>query len=125
MQKVLLTAVAALALGVPTAKAGMWWILDSADGACVPATRAVNVTRNSSFASPFTLAAEMRRQGRLNAADGSTARRVHSCCGLSSRSSSAWRSASSGGRAAPGAHRLALTPAAARRDRLGIFRRRR
>jgi hypothetical protein len=67
MQKVLLTAVAALALGVPTAKAGTWWILDSADGACVPATRAVNVTRNSSFASPFTLAAEMRRQGRLNA----------------------------------------------------------
>jgi hypothetical protein len=67
MKKVLLTAAAALALGVPTAKAGTWWILDSASGACIPASRAVNATGNSAFTSPFTLAAEMRKEGRLNA----------------------------------------------------------
>jgi hypothetical protein len=56
MKKYLLAAVAALALGVPTAKAGAWWMLDSQVGRCVPTS-----------SSPFVLADEMRREGRLNA----------------------------------------------------------
>jgi hypothetical protein len=67
MKKYLLAAVAALALGAPTAKAGTWWILNSRDGACVPASWAVNTTRDRAFASPFALAAAMRSEGRLNA----------------------------------------------------------
>jgi hypothetical protein len=67
MRRVLLAVAAALALGAPTAKAGTWWILDSRDGACTPASYAVSTTGNSAFASPFTLAAEMREKGRLNA----------------------------------------------------------
>jgi len=59
MKKLLLTAVAALAFGAPVAKAGTWWIYDSAIGACVPAPAA--------YPSPFALAAEMRREGRLDA----------------------------------------------------------
>ena len=67
MKKLLLTAVAALALGAPTAKAGTWWILNTASESCVPSSYAVGVTGNRHFASPFALAAEMRQEGRLNA----------------------------------------------------------
>ena len=65
MKKLLLAAVAALALG-GTANAAMWWTLDSQDGACVLAANAARATGDPSFASPFNLAAEMRAQGRMN-----------------------------------------------------------
>jgi hypothetical protein len=66
MKRYLLAAVAALAIGAPTAKAGTWWILDSQSGTCVPASQAVHATHDPAFASPFSLAAEMREAGRLN-----------------------------------------------------------
>jgi hypothetical protein len=59
------------AAGVPrkqanaSAKAATWWILDSRSGSCVPSSHAVDATRDPAFASPFTLAEEMRLQGRL------------------------------------------------------------
>jgi hypothetical protein len=59
MKKLLLTAVAAMALGASTAKAGTWWIYDSRIGACVAAPAA--------YPSPLALAAEMRQEGRLDA----------------------------------------------------------
>ncbi len=70
MRRLLLTAVAALALGAPTAKAGRWWILDTASEVCMPASHAVSITGNRHFASPFALAGEMRQEGRLNAPIG-------------------------------------------------------
>jgi hypothetical protein len=65
MKKYLLAAVAALALG-GAANAETWWTLSNSDGACAPATSTFHATRDSYFANPFTLAAEMRAQGRSN-----------------------------------------------------------
>src|SRR5271166_4533534 len=67
MKKLLLISTIAFAIGAPAAKASQWWILNSQDGTCDPAAQAVDMTRDPAFASPFTLAAEMRTKGRLNA----------------------------------------------------------
>jgi hypothetical protein len=65
MKTYLLAAIAALAShGMSTAKAGTWWVLDSNTVTCVPAT--VYASHDPAFASPFALAAKMRREGRLN-----------------------------------------------------------
>jgi hypothetical protein len=66
MRKLLLSAVALAGLS-QSAEAGTWWILNSRDGACMPAINAARTTRDIAMASPFALAAEMRSQGRLNA----------------------------------------------------------
>jgi hypothetical protein len=53
MRKYLLAAVAALAIGASTAKAGTWWVLDSNTVTCVPAAAYAN--HDPAFASPFAI----------------------------------------------------------------------
>jgi hypothetical protein len=61
MKKYLLAAVAALAIGAPTAKAGTWWTFGSQLNGCVPAA-----TYYPAYADPFMLAAAMSQAGRLD-----------------------------------------------------------
>jgi hypothetical protein len=65
MRKLLLATVVAMA--APAAQAGTWWVLDSNSVTCVTGSEAARISRDPAMASPFTLADEMRRLGRLNA----------------------------------------------------------
>ena len=63
--KIVAFVAAVFALLAAPAFAATWWILDSRSGSCVPSGHAVDATGDSAFASPFTLAEEMRQRGRL------------------------------------------------------------
>jgi hypothetical protein len=67
MKKLVLIAALGLVASARTANAATWWVLDSRDSSCVTGAQAARIAGDPVMASPFTLAEEMRKLGRLDA----------------------------------------------------------